>query len=77
MQAATADDVDKAVQAAKTALGHPSWKQLPATDRGRLMGRLADLIEEDQELLATIDAWDNGNPNQQPATIGMWYKESS
>lgn len=41
------------------------------------MGRLADLVEENQELLATIDAWDNGNPNQQPATIGMWYKESS
>lgn len=24
------------------------------------MSRLADLIEENQELLATIDAWDNG-----------------
>lgn len=33
---------------------------MPATDRGRLMAKLADLIEENKELLASIDAWDNG-----------------
>jgi aldehyde dehydrogenase (NAD(P)+) len=58
--AASAEDVDKAVNAAKTALKDPSWKHLPATDRGMLMGRLADLIEQNKELFATIDAWDNG-----------------
>lgn len=32
------------------------------------MGRLADLMESNKELLATIDAWDNGkkSPNLQP-----------
>ncbi|KAF7596375.1 hypothetical protein BBP40_002119 [Aspergillus hancockii] len=60
--AAGAEDVDKAVKAAKTALKDPSWKLLPATDRGMLMGRLADLIEQNKELFATIDAWDNGKP---------------
>ncbi|KAJ5320228.1 hypothetical protein N7508_000511 [Penicillium antarcticum] len=62
VQAASAADVNRAVEAAKAALVHPSWKQLPATDRGQLMGRLADLMEENRGLLASIDAWDNGKP---------------
>ena len=52
--------MDAAVRAAAEALKHPSWKLLPATDRGALMARLAGLIDENKELLATIDAWDNG-----------------
>ncbi|OJJ80057.1 aldehyde dehydrogenase ALDH [Aspergillus glaucus CBS 516.65] len=62
VHAAGAEDVDQAVKASRAALVHPSWKQLPATDRGRLMGKLADLIEDKQELFASIDAWDNGKP---------------
>jgi aldehyde dehydrogenase (NAD+) len=57
---ASAEDVDRAVLAAHKALKHPSWKRLPATERGMLMMKLADLIEQNKELLATIDAWDNG-----------------
>ncbi|KAL4786871.1 aldehyde dehydrogenase domain-containing protein [Aspergillus varians] len=60
VHAASAADVDRAVNAAKAALVHPSWKQLPGTDRGQLIARLADLIEQKKELFATIDAWDNG-----------------
>jgi aldehyde dehydrogenase (NAD(P)+) len=48
------------VRAAKAALVHPPWKQLPPTDRGQMMARLANLIEENKELFASIDAWDNG-----------------
>ncbi|QKX61851.1 uncharacterized protein TRUGW13939_09007 [Talaromyces rugulosus] len=62
VHAASADDVDRAVKAAHAALKHPSWKLLPATERGRLMSRLADLVDEKRELLATIEAWDNGKP---------------
>lgn len=58
--AASAEDVDKAVNAARTALKHPSWKLLSGTERGKLMARLADLMEQRKELFATIDAWDNG-----------------
>ena len=60
VQAAGPEDVDLAVQAAHKALKDASWKLLPATDRGILMTRLADLLEKNKELLATIDAWDNG-----------------
>ncbi|KAL4964220.1 aldehyde dehydrogenase ALDH [Aspergillus stella-maris] len=62
IHAASAADVDRAVYAAKAALVHPSWKKLPGTDRGQLMARLADLMEKNKELFATIDAWDNGKP---------------
>lgn len=60
VHAAGADDVNHAVQAAKAALVHPSWKLLAATERGQMLAKLADLIEKNKELFATIDAWDNG-----------------
>ena len=60
VRAASAEDTDRAIQAAKQALVHPSWKLMPATERGQLMARLADLIEQNKDLLASIDAWDNG-----------------
>lgn len=63
VQSATPDDIDRAVNAAKKALKSPEWKLLPNTDRGRLMVKLADLMEQNHELLATIDAWDNGQCN--------------
>lgn len=58
--AAGPDDVDAAVQAARKALKDPSWKLLPATDRGNLMLKLADLIDQHKQTLATIETWDNG-----------------
>jgi aldehyde dehydrogenase (NAD(P)+) len=58
--AAGAEDVDVAVAAARKALRDPSWKLLPATDRGALMLKLADLIDQHKETLATIETWDNG-----------------
>ena len=61
---ATAEDVDRAVLAAHRALKDPSWKRLPATERGMLMTKLADLMDQNKELLATIDAWDNGEPHR-------------
>ena len=60
VHAASTDDVDKAVKAAHAAFRSPAWKDLAATDRGILMTKLADLMESKKELLATIDAWDNG-----------------
>lgn len=61
VHAAGPEDVDIAVRAAQKALKDASWKLFPATDRGMLMTRLADLLEQNKELLATVDAWDNGS----------------
>lgn len=58
--AATADDVDAAVAAARKAFKDPSWRDLAPTERGRLMMKLSDLCEANKEILATIETWDNG-----------------
>ncbi|EXJ65164.1 aldehyde dehydrogenase (NAD+) [Cladophialophora yegresii CBS 114405] len=62
VEAASADDVDKAVKAARAAFNDPSWRDLPATDRGALMYKFADVLEENKETLATLETWDNGKP---------------
>lgn len=58
--AATAADVDLAVEAATRAL--PGWKALSAHDRGRLLLKLADAIEADTANLARLEAMDTGHP---------------
>lgn len=62
VHAASVDDVDTAVKAARAAFNHESWRDLPPTDRGGLMYKLASLIEQHAETLATIETWDNGKP---------------
>ncbi|EKJ72513.1 hypothetical protein FPSE_07394 [Fusarium pseudograminearum CS3096] len=61
---ATAKDVDTAVAAARTAF-ETSWRETPGTTRGRLLMKLADLVEAELETLATIEALDNGKPYTQ------------
>lgn len=63
MASAGAEDVDRAVAAAREAF-HPEgeWRTKGSSERGLLLSRLADLCERDQAIIATIDAWDNGKP---------------
>jgi (Z)-2-((N-methylformamido)methylene)-5-hydroxybutyrolactone dehydrogenase len=60
MPAATAGDVDRAVDAADRALAAPEWAGLTATARGRLLWKLADLIERDAGRLARLETRDTG-----------------
>ncbi|RDA86496.1 hypothetical protein CP532_2011 [Ophiocordyceps camponoti-leonardi (nom. inval.)] len=60
--AASEADIDRAVAAARSAFNSPGWRDMPGGQRGRLMLRLADLVEEQTEMLATLEAWDNGKP---------------
>lgn len=62
VEAASSDDVDKAVKAARAALNHESWAEMEGSDRGILMNKLADLMDAEKETLATIETWDNGKP---------------
>lgn len=64
VEAASAEDIDKAVAAARAAFNNPEWRELPNTDRGALMYKLAELIEAEKETLATLETWDNGKPYQ-------------
>lgn len=60
--AAEAVDIDCAVKAARAAFEHSSWADILPHDRGKLLFKLADLIEQHAKILATIDTWDNGKP---------------
>jgi len=62
VEAASAEDIDKAVKAARTAFNSPEWRDMTGTERGALMYKFADLLEENKETLATIETWDNGKP---------------
>ncbi|KAL5004464.1 hypothetical protein ScPMuIL_017920 [Solemya velum] len=55
------DDVDKAVAAANAAFKiGSSWRTMDASKRGRLLNKLADLIERDQAYIASVETLDNG-----------------
>ncbi|KAI9843943.1 MAG: mitochondrial aldehyde dehydrogenase [Sclerophora amabilis] len=64
VHAAGPEDVDLAVAAARKAFKDPSWKDMATSDRGSLMIKLSQLVEEHAEVLATIETWDNGKPYQ-------------
>ncbi len=53
-------DVDKAVAAATRAF--PTWSRMAAADRGRILLKLADLIETNAEELARLESLDTGHP---------------
>ncbi len=56
------EDIDLAVQAARRAFDQGPWSRMDARDRGKLMYRLADLIEEHIDELAALESLDNGKP---------------
>jgi acyl-CoA reductase-like NAD-dependent aldehyde dehydrogenase len=58
-------DIDRAVQAARTAFRNSGWSTMPANDRAVVLHRLADLIDRNQETLAQIESLDVGKPISQ------------
>src|SRR3954470_20204953 len=57
-----ASDIDLAVKAARTAFESGDWPKMDARDRGRLLYKLADMIEEEADELAALETLDNGKP---------------
>jgi aldehyde dehydrogenase (NAD+) len=55
-------DIDLAVKAARKAFDSGPWSKMNASDRGRLIYKLADLIEKNAESLAALETLDNGKP---------------
>jgi phenylacetaldehyde dehydrogenase len=56
------EDIDRAVKAARTAFEVGPWSRLTASERGRLIWKLADLIEQHLEEFAELETLDNGKP---------------
>ncbi|HKG17912.1 MAG TPA: aldehyde dehydrogenase family protein [Solirubrobacteraceae bacterium] len=57
-----AEDVDRAVGAARSAFEQGAWASASAAERGRCLERLAGLVEEHADELAELESLDNGKP---------------
>ncbi|KAF7549498.1 hypothetical protein G7046_g8332 [Stylonectria norvegica] len=62
VHAASERDIDVAVLAARKAFEDPKWSELSPTERGNLMFKLSQLVEDNKETLAAIETWNNGKP---------------
>ncbi|KAG7220841.1 hypothetical protein INR49_031580 [Caranx melampygus] len=72
VEEADKEDVDKAVKAARAAVQRGSvWRRMDASSRGRLLHKLADLMERDRLLLATLETLDTGKPFLQAFFIDL------
>lgn len=54
----TAEDIDKAVEAAWKAAA--TWNYTSATERSNILLKIADIMEENADVLARVETWDNG-----------------
>ena len=72
--AAAAEDVDRAVKAARAAFEADSWQKLDARKRGKLLYAIADKLEERADELARLETMDNGKPVREARMIDI--KES-
>jgi phenylacetaldehyde dehydrogenase len=55
-------DIDLAVKAARKAFESGPWRKMSVSERGRLIWKLADLIEQHLEEFAFLESLDNGKP---------------
>lgn len=71
-------DVERAIVAARRALNDPAWRDMTQTQRGKLLFRLADLIEENAAELGRIETMDSGKLLAETATqsayVGDYYR---
>ncbi|KIC31312.1 aldehyde dehydrogenase [Leisingera sp. ANG-S5] len=78
MPAASAADVDRAVRAAEAAFFSPEWGGMTATQRGKLLMRLADLVAENAPRLAELETRDTGKiireTSAQIAYVAEYYR---
>ena len=57
-----AEDIDRAVQAARRAFEDGPWTRLTTSERGRIIWRIGDLILDHLDELAQLETLDNGKP---------------
>ena len=57
-----AEDIDRAVRAARAAFDEGPWSRMTPSERGRIIWRIGDLILDHAEELAQLESLDNGKP---------------
>jgi len=75
---AAPSDVERAISAARRVLNDPAWRDMTQTARGKLLYRLADLIEENAQRIGEIETTDSGKLLAETATqsayVGDYYR---
>ena len=66
---ATKDDVDAAVQAAWAAF--PAWRDMQTAQRAEILEKIADVIDENADLLAAVETMDNGKPIRETSGLDV------
>jgi aldehyde dehydrogenase (NAD+) len=64
-----AEDVDRAVKAARKAFDEGPWPKMTAYERSCIMYRIADLLEKHNDEIAALETWDNGKPYEQASLV--------
>ncbi len=59
---ANAEDVDRAVAAARKSFDRGTWRELPPAERAKVLWKIGDMIEERAMELAQLETLDNGMP---------------
>ncbi|MBL4626878.1 MAG: aldehyde dehydrogenase [Roseicyclus sp.] len=71
-------DVDRAVTAAARVLDDPAWRDMTQTARGKLLFRLADLVQRDADALGRLETTDSGKllaeTSVQTAYVADYYR---
>lgn len=62
-----AEDINRAVAAARKAFDEGPWPRMTAYERSRILLRFADLVEKHSDELAALETWNNGKPYEQAA----------
>jgi len=68
---ADAADVDVAVAAARSAFDDGPWPRMRARDRGRLLYKLAEIIDRERAGLAELESLDNGKPIAETRAVDL------
>jgi acyl-CoA reductase-like NAD-dependent aldehyde dehydrogenase len=68
---ATREDVDAAVRAARMQFDEGPWSKMSGMERGKLLYRLAELMERDQAYLAKLETLNLGRPLMEPTMLDV------
>lgn len=75
---AAPQDVDRAIAAARRVLDDPEWRDMTQTQRGKLLYRLGDMVEENAAALGRIETTDSGKLLAETASqtgyVGDYYR---
>jgi aldehyde dehydrogenase (NAD+) len=71
VQEGEAEDVDIAVKVARKTFNDPAWRDMVPSQRGALLNKLADLMEEHADELCAIEMLDTGKTHKQASNLDV------